>query len=267
MRKLPKKVEDWTKEDCNDVLYQLNYLYRRYNINKFYVVGSRCNGIDDPHDIDICVGINSDIISWRNLNMQSNYSELLKRAILEGRMNKYFGEKFNIILEKEFPQTSYNTIEKFPMPYFDLETRILYNRDVTEKLPYKIITYDYDNHVFYMKLRSDGLTQDEVTYYTNKMYENLTPKINQIKSISESDKSFMAETPVNVLLFLINCAESNSDLDEVSKNWIKNRVISIKSMNYIVPNPNIHKGMNCKNSDLFVKLFHDCEIYENLFVF
>src|ERR1035437_3094228 len=137
MHELPKKVEDWTQEDCDVILSHLKRFYRRYNVDAFYVVGSRCNGIDDPNDIDISLGTKNDIIGWRKLDIKSDYCELLKRAISETRLKETFGAKFNVIIENSCPQILYNTIEKFPMPYFDLETRILYNKNINEKLPYK----------------------------------------------------------------------------------------------------------------------------------
>ena len=267
MYELPKKVEDWTQNDCNVLLSQLKAFYRKYNINKFYVIGSRCNGINDPQDIDISLEVSNDIVAWRNLSIDSNYAELLKRSISEKRMAESFGEKFNIIIENQCSQKLYNTIEKFNMPYFDLETCTLYNKTINDRFPYKVITYDYDSHIFYMKLRPEGLTQDEIIYYTNKVYENLTPVINSTISIGDSERSFMVSNPYNIISFLINCSFLCNDLDSYSKNWIKNSSQSIKSADYTIMKEYIQKGILSKNSDLFVKLFHDCEIYENLSVF
>lgn len=267
MHPLPKKVEDWTVDDCNTVLRELNGYFRKYNIADFYVIGSRCNGIDNPEDIDISLDVMDDIITWRNLDMQGNRAELIKRAISEQRLQRSFNEKFNVIIEKEVSQKLYKTIEKFDMPYFDLKTRTLYNRNVGDKFPYKIITYDYNNHIFYMKLRPEGLTPEEIVFYTNKIYEKLSPVIFMTVSATDTDKAFMLSSPYNIIKYLTNRAIGNTDLDSTTKDWIKSNSGILKTVDYATINKTIQKALSITNSDLFIKLFHDCEIYENLSVF
>ncbi len=267
MYPLPKKVEDWSEETCNVVLRELSGYYRKYNVDNFYIIGSRCNGLSDPKDIDVSLDVNNDIVTWRNLEMSNNFAELMKRSIYEKRLQDSFGEKFNVIIEKDCSQILYKTVEKFPMPYFDLKTRMLYNKRPNEKFPYKIITYDYDNHIFYMKLRPNGLTPGEMNYYNNKIYQYLKPIIASTIAIGDSDKAFMLSDTYNIIIFLINQANNYANLNLDSINWIKNNSGMLKNADYKTMSATLQKGFNGANSDLFVKLFHDCEIYENLSVF
>jgi len=267
MYNLPERVEDWSQQDCSTLLSELKGYYGKYNVQNFYVIGSRCNGLYDPQDIDISLDLHNDVVTWRNLDLNGNFAELMKRSIYEKRLTNTFGSKFNVIIEKDCSQRLYNTMEKFPMPYFDLSTMVLYNKKRGEKFPYKIITYDYDNHIFYMKLRPQGLTSREIEIYTQNIYKNLSPAIAKITTISDSDKAFMLSGPYNIIIYLTNLALNYTDLDKNSKLWIKNNSIILKNAEYKTMSSTIQKGLNLKNSDLFVKLFHDTEIYENLSVF
>jgi hypothetical protein len=264
---LPKMVEDWTLNDCQILLDNLLIYYKKYNVENVYVIGSRCNGLDDPHDIDVSLDVSANVISWRELNMLNNAAELLKRAISEKKLYNTYGEKFNVILGNETRQLNYKTIEKFDMPYFNLKEQKLYNKIPHIKFPYKIITQDYDNHIFYMKLRKENLTPDEIIFYTNMIYEKLSPVIYTTLQIGDSEKSFMLSSPYNIVIYLTNLAIGKKDLQQASKEWIKNNSGILKTADYKTMSVMIQKGLNTTNSDLFVKLFHDCEIYENLSVF
>jgi len=264
MYTLPKKVEDWTKQDCEVVLQIVSKYYKKYNVDEYYVIGSRCNGIENPGDVDMCADVKNDVITLRNLDIINNYSELLKRSIYEKRLAEFFGESTNVIIEKDCSQIYYNTIEKFPMPYFNLRTQTLYNRKIGDKFPYNIIAYDYNNHIFYMELREDGLTPDEIKYYTNKIYENLKPGIGSTISISNSDKSYMLSGPYNIINYLVKKSIHYTDLNTDSKKWIIDNSSILKTADYKTMSMTIQNGLKCTNSDLFIKLFHDCRIYENL---
>jgi len=267
MYTLPNKVEDWTETDCNTLLSQLQTFYRKYNVNDYYIIGSRCNGIDRPLDIDVSLDVHDDIITWRNLDLNNNFVELTRRAISERRLKENFRERFNVIIEKETSQLLYNTIEGFPMPYFNLKTRTLYNKTPYEKFPYKIITYDYDNHIFYMKLRPEGLTPEEKIYYTNKIYEKLNIEIRQTITLTNEMKQWMEKFPWKIISFLSILSKYHYNLDLESKNWVKKQSESLKSVPYDKMRKYIKEAVSRPDADLFIILFHKCEIYENLSVF
>lgn len=267
MHKLTSKVENWTQYDRDILLKQLFEFFRKYDIAEYYVVGSRCNGIDDPSDIDISLDVRNDIISWRRLNLSDNYSELCRRAISERRLKEYFGDKFNVIIEKECSQIYYKTIEKFAMPYYDLKTGKLYNKQWNEKFPYKIVTYDYDNHIFYIKLRDAGLTPNEIVFYTNKIYENLNIRIDLYISIDDKLKKWIEKSPYKLISFLSILSKYNYYLDDISMEYIKNRATILKESDMNKIRRYIKEAVNRNDSDIFIKLFHVCEIYENLLNF